>query len=121
MEQVFVALAEICEGGGFCRGAGGSKYAMASIEELPGEGVADAAIRAGDEDGLSHAGKYASGREGGRVIVLKKGQVCGALARMAAWRRAWSQRTRAVMASTMGTARGRTQGSWRPRAASSMG
>eukprot|EP00959_Pyramimonas_sp_CCMP1952_P307506 6436576-Pyramimonas_sp.AAC.1 len=31
----------------------------------------------------------------------------------------WSQSTRAAMASTMGTARGTTQGSWRPRARSS--
>src|ERR1043166_3680040 len=33
-------------------------------------------------------------------------------------RKAWSQSTRAAIASTIGTARGRTQGSWRPRAAS---
>lgn len=31
----------------------------------------------------------------------------------------WSAMTRATMASTMGTARGTTQGSWRPRAISS--
>ena len=33
----------------------------------------------------------------------------------ASCRSAWSARTRAAIASTIGTARGRTQGSWRPR------
>jgi hypothetical protein len=38
----------------------------------------------------------------------------------ACWRIQWSTNTNAVMASTMGTARGTTQGSCRPRAASSV-
>ena len=32
------------------------------------------------------------------------------------WRNQWSHSVSAAMASTMGTARGKTQGSWRPRA-----
>jgi hypothetical protein len=51
--------------------------------------------------------------------VCERGWPLGARSRppmeIASCRRAWSARTRAVMASTMGTARGRTHGSWRPR------
>ncbi len=36
-------------------------------------------------------------------------------------RSAWSTSTSAIIASTMGTARGRTQGSWRPLPSSSVG
>src|ERR1041384_6701355 len=41
--------------------------------------------------------------------------------RHASWRRQWSARTRASMASTIGTARGSTHGSWRPRGSRTVG
>ena len=50
--------------------------------------------------------------EAGAVEALQRGS-----ASTARWRSQWSASTRQTMASTIGTARGSTQGSWRPPAA----
>ena len=51
-----------------------------------------------------------------RTGAPRQSREAGAPARITSCRSAWSARTRAAIASTMGTARGRTHGSWRPLA-----